>query len=175
MMISQAVQQISVLTIMVSLFLLAGCSDQSSNPDTEPFVDNISGDYILHGRKFESRYPGWPASEGEELSADTTYFVFTVSIELIDENGDTIRFYGLEGADAGSSSKKLFPDCKFPDDCKVIGKMTGINEFEISMENNGRTYEAGVIIRAGSFKLDGKFTNPSENLIITYDLMDYQR
>jgi len=113
--------------------------------------------------------------EGEELSVDSTYFVFTVSIKLMDEDDGTIRFYGLEGADAGSSSKKLFPDCKFPDDCKVIGKMTGINEFEISMENNGRTYEAGVIIRAGSFKLDGKFTNPSENLIITYDLMDYQR
>lgn len=175
MMISQTIQQIGVLTIMVNLFLFAGCSDQSSNPDQNQFVDRISGEYILHYMKYERRYPEWPAIEGEELSADSTYFVFTVSIKLIDENDGTIRFYGLEGADAGSSSKKLFPDCKHPDDCKVLGKMTGIEEFEINLEHNGRTYEASGVIRSVSFKLDGKFTNPDEKLIITYDLMDYQR
>jgi len=118
--------------------LLFGCTNSSVEPDKP--VDNISGIYYLRGEQTQSGLSCFNCSIDEDPYTNITEF--SVYVKLVKDKVDTIRIYGLEGADAGTAEKMVFPNCTSPDDCKVYGKRKPSGEIEVDIEHNGRRYQA---------------------------------
>ncbi len=123
-----------VLALFLSVILF-GCSVEPEEPD-----DNISGIYYLRGTQTHSGLSCFNCLDYD--APYINYSEFSFYVKLVKDKVDTVRIYGLEGADAGTAEKKVFPNCTSPDDCKVYGKRTPSGEIEIDIEHNGRKYQA---------------------------------
>lgn len=149
---------------------LLGCSENSVQPEPESEVsaDTLSTLFFLEGKKIETRYSEWPVPDGEQPSVDTTNIYFTVHIKRVEGDMKKVRFYGLEGADAGSAGNRVYPNCTVSDDCKVYGNIVLGQQFEIDLENNGRTYQANGLVTTFEANLTGRYQY--QNLTIDYEL-----
>lgn len=109
--------------LLLSVLMLSGCSGDL----LESKIKEInSGTYKVSGTQVELRYDfPWPSWGGKEviLSRDITEIEFTVEIAYPEGKQDTVRFNGLEGADAGEyqavyrkcSNPKCYADAKWID------------------------------------------------------------
>jgi len=156
-----------ILLLTAGLFLFKGCSDSSTSlgpPPEDEIVDRISGMMLVRGLKTTTIY----SHEGEEPDVDSEHINFLVKLKLSREKEDAVRFYGLEGADTGKFDHMAFPGCTHPDDCEVYGRMTGIQNFEVDLNNQGRTYKAKGTVQTVDFKIEAEYQY--QNVTIHYDL-----
>lgn len=131
-------------TVLISFILcfLSACSETSTEPEPElkEPVDTISGVYYLRGQQTHWFWNCFNCFNDENPFKNFTEF--SVNVQLVQDKVDTVRIYGLEGADAGVAEKKVFPDCYHPDDCKIYGKLHPSGDIEIELEQDGRSYSA---------------------------------
>lgn len=162
-----------LIVAVIGQFILAGCSNDASGPDAGgEFVDRISGNFYLEGFKIEKRFSDWPIPPDEEPSIDTTRIDFSLTIVLPDPEQDEVRFYGLSGADVGESDHRVYPGCTVPEDCKVFGQRTDLEEIAIILENDGRMYHGFAYVRTNYIGVQAEYQY--QNITIEYDL-DGQR
>lgn len=118
--------------------------------------DAISGVYFMHGIKISEIYPCTFNCFDMEPARDTTMVSFTTNIWLVPEKTDTLRFFGLLGANAGESGRNQFKEFLFStsvhddeddEQYRIYGRMTDNSEFEIEVWGTGSRY-----IGAGSFQ-----------------------
>lgn len=150
------------LTICLSCIFLFSCTDDTLNPPPyEPKETKIdlSGIWLISGGERVTTYSEWPIPPNEEPVKENHGQGFSVLIQQVDEN--TIRIYGLLGADAGRAEYAVFPECSKPDDCNVFGTKTGEHEWEIDIQNGPRTYHAEIslkkFINLNEFILEGRY------------------
>lgn len=134
----------NLLISVIFLIVLSTCSETptESKPEPEPEapVDTISGVYFLDGSQTHWFWDCFNCFTDENPFRNGTEF--SVNVQLVQDKVDTVRFYGLEGADAGIAEKMVFPDCIHPYDCKVYGRLYPSGDIEIELERNGRSYSA---------------------------------
>tara|TARA_R100001143_G_scaffold6711_1_gene9069 strand:+ start:9134 stop:9658 length:525 start_codon:yes stop_codon:yes gene_type:complete len=133
-----------LLLTCLGMLGLSGCKDHFSDVDIED--DEIIGLFALRGQEIVTNYSDWPIPENDVPSVDTTRINFLMLIRSVDGEKNRVRMYGLEGADVGKREHYLYPGCKTPDDCKIIGMLEG-EDLEIDINNNGRSYLANIMIR----------------------------
>ncbi|TVQ06078.1 MAG: hypothetical protein EA359_01650 [Balneolaceae bacterium] len=119
----------------------------------------------MSGEKISTGITCVHCSGSQPYEQRTTY---SFNVEWTADSPDRIRFFGLEGADAGASRYRVFPGCTHPDNCEVYGKIIGLEEFEIDIEHEGRRFRANGVFRTVSVELSGQFT--FDDITITYDL-----
>lgn len=126
------------------VWLLISCADQAveqdPEPEPDPSIDTISGVYFVDGSQSHWFWDCFNCKTDENPFKNGTEF--SVNAQLVKDKVDTVRFYGLEGADAGIAEKKVFPNCTHPNDCRVYGRLHPSGEIEINIENDGRSYSA---------------------------------
>jgi hypothetical protein len=156
-----------ILLLMAGLFVFKACSDSSTSlgpPPDDEIVDSISGLMLMRGVKTTTTY--FP--EGEKPDVESEHVNFLVKLKLSSENDDSVRIYGLEGADTGKFDHRVFPGCTHPDDCKVHGRMTGIRNFKVDLNHQGRTYKATAVYQTVDFDIQAEYQY--QNVTIHYDL-----
>lgn len=161
-----SLKKTDVVITILCIFLLFGCSEQPVETEPEETIDQISGLYYLSGEKISTGYSCFNCLVVEDPY--TNSIDLSLNVKVVKDKQDTVRFYGLAGADAGEFGKRVFPECKHPDNCKVYGKLTGIESFEIDIENNGRRYQASGSIRTVDIEVTGQYSY--QNNQIEYDL-----
>jgi hypothetical protein len=158
---------------------IIGCSGNSVSPDSKVQANKISGTYFLHGTQVNLRFC-WPQDCGTTVM-DTISTSFTVTIQKLVEKTDTLRFSGLEGADAslrhihywGSTSSPL---CVFGEEryycadalyrnqqlefnlVSPFGRYFGegtLKNGEIQLETHFRHRGSGADYSLQGFKIDG--------------------
>ncbi len=165
------------LLIIVLVFSLIGflafnsCSDSSLDTDTDGGDDTTVSDLIyLRGTQIITQYSAWPIQENDVPTVDTTRIHFITKIQSIRGERNSIRLYGLDGADVGKREHYLYPDCEHPDDCVVTGKLED-EVFDIQLTNNGRSYEAsGNIYQTYDPYVEMTATYNYQNTTIEYEL-----
>lgn len=126
-------------------------ADDSS--ETFQQSDTISGVYYLYGTKISEIYPCAFTCFDMEPARDTTTVSFTTNVWLVPEKTDTLRFFGLMGADAGEIGSNQYEEFLFPielhdeDQYRIYGRITEDSEFEIEVWGTGSRY-----IGTGSFQ-----------------------
>lgn len=158
-----------VVLFSISGFLgLYSCDDSSTDPDKEGTA--ISGLLYVSGNQITKRYSDWPIPENDVASVDTMRVGFLVKIHSIRGEENSIRMYGLEGADVGKRENYLYPDCKHPDDCEIVGMLVG-EDLEIEITNNDRSYQAeGKIYQTYDPYLEMTATYNYQNITIQYEV-----
>lgn len=155
--------------IFLSLTILMSCSGTPSEYELEPEdpLAWVSGVHYLHGAKTTTGTPCFHCGpDSDNLSEIVTY---SVNVDVVEGKSDTIRFFGLYGADAGDTGDRVFPDCSIPDNCKVYASINSSTlDFEIDIENNGRRYHATGVISQSTLHLTAQYTH--DNLTIEYEL-----
>lgn len=147
----------------LSIFIVAGCSGSSTGPEVRIF-DTTSGDIYMYGKELTTVH----LSNGETADEITTYIDFVMTVKLLKVGEESVRFYGLEGADVGKKGHNVFPGCTRSDDCPVFGRMTGNETFEININHQGRSYTATGSIRTVNVEMEAVYQ--SENVTIRYEL-----
>ena len=156
---------------LMSLPFLMSCSGRSveSTPDTDPIETPawLTGVHYLHGPKTTTGVPN------QHFHPDYDYLPeivsFSVNVAIVEGKQDTIRFFGLYGADAGDVVDRVFPDCTVSDDCKVYARVnTPFVDFEIDIENRGRRYQATGVFTPTTLQLTGRYTHGGRE--IDYEL-----
>lgn len=159
-----------LLFSLLGLLAFNSCSDSLEGPNTDDEEDDIiSALMYLDGIQITTTYSAWPVPENDVPEVDTTRIGFLVKIQSIDGEKNSIRIYGLEGADVGKRENYLYPDCENPDDCKVIGTLAE-EELEIDISNNGRSYQAeGKIYQTYDPYIEMTGIYNYQNIIIHYE------
>lgn len=158
--------KILFIVLLFAISLLNGCTENGVNLEPQEPVDNISGLFVLLGPKTVKTYSTWPISSGEESAEEIRNGGHSINIKLLDD--ETIRIYGLLGADAGKSQEKVFSNCTYTDDCKVFGKKISPQTYEISIENDGRTFNGEMFIQTVDINVKGIYEY--QNKTIEYEL-----
>lgn len=156
---------------LIGFLAFNSCSDSSIDTDTDGEEDTTVSDLIfLRGTQITTKYSAWPIPENEVPAVDTTRISFIMKIHSIGGERNSIRMYGLEGADVGKREDYLYPDCKDPDDCIVTGKLED-EVLDIQLTNNGRSYEAsGNIYQTYDPYVEMTATYSYQNTTIEYEL-----
>lgn len=141
--------------------------------------DAISGVYFMHGLKISEIYPCTFNCFDMEPARDTTTVSFTTNIWLVPEKTDTLRFFGLLGANAGESGRNQFKEFLFStsvhddeddEQYRIYGRITGQSEFEIEVWGTGSRYiGAGSFQKNNSIQLQGMYQY--RNRSFTYELV----
>lgn len=100
---------ILMLTLPAWMF---GCSDNSTNPNEKEENEKTSTNYVsevyyLTGTEIDRDPDCFPCTVEFEFTYDTTWVATVVSVKYLEENPDSIQFFGLNGAN--SSRKSAFP------------------------------------------------------------------
>jgi hypothetical protein len=149
--------------LVLSIFIVAGCSGSSTGPEVR-IIDTTSGDIYMYGKELTTVH----LPNGEKADEITAYIDFVMTVKLLKVGEESVRFYGLEGADVGKKSHNVFPGCTQSDDCPVFGRMINSETFEINISNEGRSYTATGSIRTVNVELEAVYQ--SENVTIRYEL-----
>ena len=126
----------SIFYSIVIIIFFGSCSNNS----TGPAEDEISGVYLMTGEKITTKYSGWPKSATEEPRVDTSSAGFLLKVEKLDDSGNYLRLYGLEGVDIGENRNRVFQNCIIPDECEIIIQLNG-KEFQMNFNNGERSYK----------------------------------
>ncbi|MDZ7718274.1 MAG: hypothetical protein U5K72_05575 [Balneolaceae bacterium] len=147
-----------IFPFLLFLVFYSGCSENPSESDPEP-VDEISGVYFVHGEQVNLTYDfPWPSWGGDIviLSRDTIETSFTLEIKLVENRPDTIRFFGLHGANDGKKGALPWTCDEFtPFDC-AFANLTG-SEFVVDISSPLGTYDAMGKLENGEITLDAHF------------------
>lgn len=156
-----------IFTGFFCLVVLGACTPTSSDSDPG---DEISGIYIMNGLRTVETYPDGVASENEKPEPTQTNISLVIKVKLIDNNQDTIRFYGLEGADTGNFDEKVFSNCTMPEHCPVYTNMND-TKLEFDIVQDGRSYKGSgtiTILNQTVIQLNTRFQDG--NTAIEYDI-----
>ena len=153
------------LIIIGFIWMLFSFSGSTGVEQQEEMIDLGSGTFYLKGTMTSTGYPCFHCESNEDYY--TYYTEFSVNILAVPGRKDILRFYGLQGADAGEFEKRVFPYCTMPDDCVIYAKLSG-DVIEIDISNEGRRYRAQGILKSGTFELEGQYSY--ENYTIDYSL-----
>ena len=138
------------IAILLGLCMLFGCSDNFPESKTR---DVNSGAYQLSGTQVEKHYQ-FPWGEDNVYSRDTTEIEFMVTVEYPHEREDTVRFEGLEGANAGEyhsvNSNCTHPSCYA--DAQLISE-----ELKFNLSAAGGSYTGEGFLGAGTLILETHF------------------
>lgn len=151
--------------IYVILYLLL--ADFSGNIDSKLKEIN-TGTYLVTGTEIQLSYDfPWPAWGGEEviLSRDTSYIEFTIEIEYPEGKQDTVRFSGLEGANAGEYQAVDW-GCTHPA-CNTDANLNG-SKLTFDLYGTDGTYTGSGQLGGGHIFLDTFFEY--RNVGIVYNL-----
>jgi len=149
----------NIATLLASVLYFNSCN--SVDPDAKA-VDKMSGIYYMHGTKIITIYPCTFTCFDMEPYVETTTVAFTMNMEPVDGKRDTIRFFGLMGADAGESGTRGFREFLFPielfysEEFKVYAHLTG-STFEIDLATAGPQYTATGILQNNAIQLSGQY------------------
>lgn len=164
---------VALLFSLTGLLAIHSCSDSSIDFDTDTVGGKdktLSNLIYLRGIQIMTQYSAWPIPENDVPTVDTTRIRFLMKIHSIRGERDLIRLYGLDGADVGKRDHYLYPDCKDPDNCKIIGNLSD-EVLEINLNNNGRSYEAdGNIYQTYDPYVEMSATYKYQNTTIEYEL-----
>ena len=114
--------------IPLLLLILSGCSGDL----VETKVKEInSGTYKLSGTQIKTIHVFPWGEDNEVISSDTTQIEFTVEVEYPEGKQDTVRFEGLEGANAGEF-QAVNKNCTHPS-CYADAKLNSTElKFDLS-------------------------------------------
>lgn len=149
----------SVIILFASVLYFNSCN--SIDPHAKA-VDKMSGIYYMHGTKIITIYPcTWTCFDMEPYVESTTV-AFTMNMEPVDGKRDTIRFFGLMGADAGESGTRgfkefLFPIESFYSETRTVYAHLNDNTFEIDLMTAGPQYTATGILQNNAIQLSGQY------------------
>ena len=155
----------TVLIICSFIGILFSFSGSTGVEQQEEMIDLGSGTFYLKGTMTSTEYPCLFCPGNQDFY--TYYTDFSVNILPVPGKKDTLRFYGLQGADAGEFDKRVFPYCTMPENCVIYAKLIG-DVFEIDISNDGRRYRAQGILKSSTIELEGQYSY--ENITIDYDL-----
>ena len=153
------------ILVFLVVTILANCSGSPVGPEPQQ-PDRISGVFYLQGPKTTTGPPCLHCLPDNETLQEIIYH--SVNVQLVEGKQDTVRFFGVYGADAGDTADRVFPDCTSSNDCKVYGRLTSSEQYEIDIEHSGRRFRATGVIRTVTFTLEGQYTH--ENRTIDYEL-----
>ncbi len=166
---------VCVVAVLLATFFWSGFdSVAGSLSETQEKSDAISGLYFLHGTKMSTIYPCLFHCFDMEPARDTTFVAFTTNVWLVPEKTDTLRFFGLLGADTGEQGPNQFGEFLFPielhdeDQYRIYGRITANSEFEIELMYAGQRYVASGSFTDNTIQLEGKFEY--RNRTFAYDL-----
>ena len=139
---------------LILCLLLTGCSENFMDAK----IKKINyGTYHVTGTQVKLKYDfPWPSWGGEEviLSRDTSYIEFTVEIEYPPAKKDTVRFKGLEGANAGEY-QAVRRMCAHPS-CFADANLDGV-ELTFAFGSPGGTYTGTGLLGGGRLILETHF------------------
>lgn len=167
---------VCVVAVLLATFFWSGFdSAAGSLSETQEKSDAISGLYFLHGTKVSTFYPCLFACFDMEPARDTTFVAFTTNVWLVPEKTDTLRFFGLLGADAGERGPDQFEEFLFPielhdngDQYRIFGRIADNSKFEIDLMYAGPRYVASGSFTDNTIQLEGKYQY--RNRTFAYDL-----
>ncbi len=121
--------------LLTSIIILTSCSGDL----VETKIKEInSGTYKLSGTQIKTIYVFPWGEENEIMSSDTTQIEFTVEVEYPKGRKDTVRFEGLEGANAGEY-QAVNKNCTHPS-CYADAKLSGSElKFDLSAPSGAYT------------------------------------
>lgn len=99
--------------------LITGCSDNPSKPKEKEENEKTSTNYVsevyyLTGTEIDRDPDCFPCTVEYEFTYDTSWVATVVSVKYLEENPDSVQFFGLNGAN--SSRKSVFPqNCRESD------------------------------------------------------------
>lgn len=158
-------KKIGVIIVVWICLISSSCSHNSIESIPEEQIDSISGVYYLRGPQTHS---GWHCNHCLIVDPYINYTEFSVNVKLVPDKVDTVRIYGLEGADAGIAEKKVFPSCTSPDGCPVYARLKPSGEVEVDIEHNGRMYQATGFMYPTTISLTAYYSY--EDVSVDYDL-----
>jgi len=125
--------------------------------------DAISGIYFLHGTKTSTIFPCPFTCFDMEPAVDTTTVAFATNVWLVPDKEDTLRFFGLLGADAGESGGNQFGEFVFlielhdEDHYRIYGRINDNSEFEIDVRSMGPRYTASGSFTGNTIQIEGQY------------------
>ena len=143
------------VSVLLAVLIWSGFGSITEH-SSETFQTNnaISGVYYMHGIKISEIYPCIFNCFDMEPARDTTTVTFTTNVWLVPEKTDTLRFFGLMGADAGEGGPDQFGESLYPielqldeEQFRIYGRMTEDSKFELEVLGTGSRY-----IGTGSFQ-----------------------
>lgn len=140
--------------LLLPVLILTGCSGNL----VETRVQQVnSGTYQLKGVQIEKQlcYICSVGEEGHVMSTDTTEIEFAVEVEYPKGKRDTVRFRGLEGADAGEYTATSRSYCT-PPYCYADAKLRG-SELTFNLESVGGYYGGRGFLGAGELALETQY------------------
>lgn len=140
--------------LLTSVIILTSCSGDI----LEPKIKEINtGTYQLKGVQIEKQlcYICSVGEEGHVMSTDTTEIEFTVEVEYPKGKRDTVRFRGLEGADAGEYTATSRSYCT-PPYCYADAKLRG-SELTFNLESVSGYYNGRGFLGAGELALKTQY------------------
>lgn len=147
---------ITIFLIFTCSCIFGGYSPLLFDDNHEKNEDSIEGAYFVHGTIIQYKYDfPWPQWGGEEviLSTDTTQIAFTVNIFLVEDNADTVQFYGLEGVNSGENNVLRQICDEMPSEC-AFATLNSNGEFAFFYETPGGEYTGTGILKKASISLD---------------------
>jgi hypothetical protein len=161
--------------LMLSLpALMFGCSDNSTDPREEEENEKTSTNYVsevyyVTGTEIDRDPDCFPCTVEYEYSYDTTWVATVVSVKYLDENPDSVQFFGLNGANSGRKSA-------FPQNCResdVLYEYCVYAAYENSMIDlelfdRGDWYQANGILADDELNIHGFYKYRGDS--IGYDL-----
>lgn len=142
------------LIASIFCFQLIGCSENFLDAKIK---EVNSGTYHVNGTQINLTYGfPWPSWGGEVviLSSDTSFIEFTVEIEYPPAKKDTVRFKGLEGANAGEY-QAVRRMCAHPS-CFADANLDGV-ELTFAFGSPGGTYTGTGLLGGGRLILETHF------------------
>lgn len=153
----------SIAIILAAAFLSGFVSLSDHSSEMFKTDDPITGMYYLYGTKISTIYPCTWTCFDMEPAVDTTSVAFTANVWLVEEKQDTLRFFGLLGADAGERGPNQFGEFVFPivlyghEQQKVYATLGNSNDFEINLNNTGERYTAAGSFTGNTIQLEGQY------------------
>lgn len=153
----------SVAVILTASVLSGFVSLGDHSPKMFKTDDPITGMYYFYGTKISTIYPCTWTCFDMEPAVDTTSVAFTANVWLVEEKRDTLRFFGLLGADAGERGRHQFGEFVFPivlygdEEQKVYATLRNSNGFEINLNSTGERYTATGSFTGNTIQLEGQY------------------
>lgn len=162
---------ILLLTLPAWMF---GCSDNPSKPEEKEENEKTSTNYVsevyyLTGTEIDRDPDCFPCTVEFEFTYDTTWVATVVSVKYLEENPDSVQFFGLNGAN--STRKSAFPqNCKESDVLYEYCAYASLNNGSINLDlfRSGYLYQGEGTLQNDELQVNGLFKYRGDS--VGYDL-----
>ncbi len=161
--------------VLLSVSIWSGFGSAAESPSKTFKASGVNSEtYFLHGTKISTIYPCTFTCFDMEPARDTTSVTFTTHVWSAPGKKDTLRFFGLLGADAGESGPNQFIEFVFPielhhgDQYRIYARKTDNDKFEIEAWGTGSRYIGTGSFGNNTIQLQGMYQY--RNRSFAYDL-----